>query len=83
MPSFEEQLKTLESVVDKLGRGDLPLEETLALFEQDVALSEACRKELDAAEERVEVWLQRGNSRERVAEELVLEEEIARQQLVE
>ena len=74
MPSFEEQLKTLESVVDKLERGDLPLEESLALFEQGVALSEACKKELDAAEGRVQVLLQRGNSRERVAEELVLEE---------
>lgn len=72
MPSFEEQLKSLESVVEKLERGDLPLEESLALFEQGVGLSEACKKELDAAEGRVQVLLQRG--RERVAEDLKLEE---------
>lgn len=72
MPSFEEQLKGLESVVEKLERGDLPLEESLALFEQGVGLSEACKKELDAAEGRVQVLLQRG--RERVAEDLKLEE---------
>ena len=72
MPSFEEQLRSLEGVVEKLERGDLPLEESLALFEQGVGLSEACKKELDAAEGRVQVLLQRG--RERVAEDLKLEE---------
>ncbi len=72
MPSFEEQLKSLESVVEKLERGDLPLEESLSLFEQGVDLSDACKRELDAAEGRVQVLLQRG--RERVAEDLKLEE---------
>ncbi len=75
MPSFEEQLKSLESVVDKLERGDLPLEESLALFEQGILLSDACKKELDAAEGRVQVLLQRGSSRERTAEDLVLDQE--------
>ena len=75
MPSFEEQLKTLEGVVEKLERGDLPLEESLALFEQGVSLSDACKKELDAAEGRVQVLLQRGSSRERTAEDLMLEED--------
>ena len=74
MATFEEQLKALETVVEKLERGDLPLEESLALFEQGVALSEACKKELDTAEGRVRVLLQRGSSREREAEDLVLEE---------
>ena len=75
MATFEEQLKTLETVVEKLERGDLPLEESLSLFEQGVTLSEACKKELETAEGRVQVLLQRGKARERVAEDLVLEEE--------
>ena len=74
MATFEDQLKTLESVVEKLERGDLSLEESLTLFEQGVRLSDACKKELDAAEGRVQVLLQRGNGRERVAEDLRLEE---------
>lgn len=74
MAAFEDQLKTLEAVVEKLERGDLSLEESLTLFEQGVGLSDACKKELDAAEGRVQVLLQRGNSRERVAEDLRLEE---------
>ena len=75
MATFEEQLKTLESVVEKLERGDLALEESLSLFEQGVMLSDACKKELETAEGRVQVLLQRGNARERIAEDLVLEEE--------
>ena len=75
MATFEEQLKTLETVVDRLEKGDLPLEESLALFEQGVALSDACKTQLEFAEGRVQVLLQRGNQREREPEDLVLEEE--------
>ena len=75
MATFEEQLKTLETVVDRLEKGDLSLEESLALFEQGVALSDACKTQLESAEGRVQVLLQRGNQREREPEDLVLEEE--------
>ncbi len=75
MATFEEQLKTLETVVDRLEKGDLPLEESLALFEQGVALSDACKTQLESAEGRVQVLLQRGNQREREPEDLVLEED--------
>ena len=75
MATFEEQLKTLEVVVERLEKGDLALEESLALFEQGVLLSDACKKELEAAEGRVEVLLQRGRGEQRVAEELVLDED--------
>jgi exodeoxyribonuclease VII small subunit len=75
MATFEEQLKTLETVVDRLEKGDLPLEESLALFEQGVALSDACKTQLESAEGRVQVLLQRGNQREREPDDLVLEEE--------
>ena len=75
MATFEEQLKTLETVVERLEKGELALEESLALFEQGVSLSDACKKELEAAEGRVEVLLQRGRGEQRVAEDLVLEED--------
>ncbi len=73
MATFEEQLKTLETVVDRLEKGDLTLDESLALFEQGVQLSDACKQQLDAADGRVQVLLQRGNKRERDVEDLVLE----------
>lgn len=57
MPSFEESLKKLETIVDKLEKGDLSLEESLKLFEQGVGLSAACKKELEEAEGKVETLI--------------------------
>lgn len=57
MAKFEECLQKLESIVDELEKGNLPLEQALKLFEQGVELSNACRKELEEAEGRVEILL--------------------------
>ena len=43
--------------------GDLPLERSLELFEKGMSLSDACRKQLEEAETRVEKLLDRGNGR--------------------
>lgn len=50
---FEADLKALEAIVAKMEAGDLPLEESLALFERGVALTRACRDALERAELRV------------------------------
>lgn len=57
MPSFEESLKKLESIVDQLEKGDLSLEDSLKLFEEGVGLSTACKKELDEAEGKVQILI--------------------------
>ena len=57
MPSFEESLKKLESLVEQLEKGDLSLEDSLKLFEEGVGLSAACKKELDAAEGKVQMLI--------------------------
>jgi exodeoxyribonuclease VII small subunit len=57
MPSFEESLKKLETIVDQLEKGDLPLEESLKLFEDGVGLSAVCKQELDAAEGKVQLLI--------------------------
>lgn len=57
MATFEESLKKLESIVDQLEKGDLPLEESLRLFEEGVGLSAACKQELDAAEGKVQTLI--------------------------
>lgn len=57
MPTFEDSLKKLESLVDQLEKGDLSLEESLKLFEEGVGLSAACKKELDAAEGKVQMLI--------------------------
>lgn len=61
MPNFEEQLTALESVVERLERGDLPLEESVKLFEQGLKLSNACKKELEAAEGKIEILVKQSN----------------------
>ncbi len=57
MPKFEECLERLEKIVDQLEKGDIPLEQTLALFEEGMKLSNSCRSELEAAEGKVEILL--------------------------
>lgn len=57
MPKFEESLQRLEKIVDELEKGELPLEKALGLFEEGIALSGSCRKELEAAEGKVEILL--------------------------
>ena len=57
MSTFEHSLKKLETIVDKLEKGDLTLEESLKLFEEGVGLSAACKKELEAAEGKVQMLI--------------------------
>lgn len=54
MPTFEEALKKLESIVDQLEKGEMTLDASLKLFEEGVELSTACKNELDAAEGKVQ-----------------------------
>lgn len=55
--SFEDAVKRLSEIVQKLERGDLPLEESLLLFEEGVSLSRASQEKLDSAQKRVEELL--------------------------
>ena len=57
MPKFEDSLQRLEKIVEELEKGDLPLEKALTLFEEGIQLSNSCRKELEAAEGKVEILL--------------------------
>lgn len=51
--SLEDKLKRLDEIARMLDAGDRPLDEQLKAFEEGMALAEACRKELEAAELRV------------------------------
>jgi exodeoxyribonuclease VII small subunit len=57
LPKFEECLERLEKIVDQLEKGDIPLEQALALFEEGMKLSNSCRGELENAEGKVEILL--------------------------
>ena len=62
MPDFEKQLMALEKVVERLEQGDLSLEESVQLFEEGIKLSDACKKELEAAEGKIQLLVDRGKS---------------------
>jgi exodeoxyribonuclease VII small subunit len=65
LASFEESLKQLETIIGKLERGDLPLEDSVRLFEEGVQLSNACKAELETAESKVQILLKQkdGNAK--------------------
>ena len=51
--TFEQNIRRLEEIVAALERGDAPLADSLALFEEGTALIAACSGELDRAEQQV------------------------------
>ena len=51
--SFEEAIKALETVVGQLERGDVALEDSIALYEKGAALKARCEAKLKEAEEKV------------------------------
>ena len=55
--NFETSLTTLEQIVGQLESGELPLERSLELFEEGVALARRCQSQLQAAERKVELLL--------------------------
>lgn len=60
-PSFEEALRRLETIVDRLEEGDLELESALAVFEEGVVLTRRCAEQLEDAERRIEVLAREGD----------------------
>lgn len=58
MANFEEQIDELEKVVEQLEKGDLPLEQSVDLYERGMKLSNACKAQLASAESRIQVLLE-------------------------
>ena len=54
---FEDTFKKLETIVNKLESGDLPLEDSMKLFEEGMRLSKICSQRLAEVQKKVEVLL--------------------------
>ena len=63
-PDFEQALDELEKLVQRLERGDLPLDEALRSFERGVELTRHCQTALKSAQQRVEILTRRGGRME-------------------
>lgn len=57
-PDFEQSLKELEEIVERMERGDASLEESLQQFERGIALTRACQQALKAAEQKVDILIE-------------------------
>ncbi len=54
---FEVALERLEKIVEQLEEGELPLDESLALFEEGIKLTRICGKRLDEAEKKIQMLI--------------------------
>lgn len=54
--SYDAALAQLERILEQLESGELPLEQTLTLYEEGAALAQLCSQRLDEAELRVAQW---------------------------
>ncbi|KKC46185.1 MULTISPECIES: exodeoxyribonuclease VII small subunit [Paenibacillus] len=59
--SFEEAMEKLESIVDRLEGGDVPLETAIDLFQEGMKLSQLCGGKLEQVEKRIETLLESGS----------------------
>jgi len=63
---FEQAMARLEAIVGELEKGDLPLDESLKIFEEGIRLSKNCLKVLEEAERKVEVLIQDKNGKKQL-----------------
>ena len=63
---FEQAMARLETIVAELERGELPLDQSLRIFEEGIHLSKTCLKMLEDAEHKVEILVQEKDGRRRL-----------------
>ena len=73
---FEDALARLETIVSELEKGDLPLNDSLKIFEEGIKLSKTCLKILDDSERKVEILVQETGGKKRLQALSVEEEEV-------
>ncbi|HJR76673.1 MAG TPA: exodeoxyribonuclease VII small subunit [Nitrospiraceae bacterium] len=63
---FEQAMARLEAIVTELEKGELPLDDSLRIFEEGIRLSKTCLKMLEEAERKVEILVQEKDGRRRL-----------------
>ncbi len=61
-PDFEQSLSELESLVEQMEQGDIPLEQSLELFERGIKLTRSCQDSLKKAEQRVKLLVEKNGN---------------------
>lgn len=60
--TFEQAMERLETIVEKLENGDVPLEAAIELFQEGMSLSRLCGQKLEQVERRIEMLVEGGES---------------------
>jgi exodeoxyribonuclease VII small subunit len=68
--SFEHSLRRLEQIVQDLERGDVPLEESIRMYEEGITISKQCIERLNQAEVRLRILEKEMQQQFRVSEDL-------------
>lgn len=63
--SFEEAMAQLETIVEQLEDGDVPLEKAIDLFQQGMKLSQMCSQKLEQVEQKIEMIVEEGGELKR------------------
>ncbi len=63
---FEDAMARLETIVSELEKSELPLDQSLQIFEEGIKLSKTCLKMLDDTERKVEIMVQEKDGRKRL-----------------
>ena len=71
---FEKKIIRLEEIVQKMEKGDLPLEESLKYFEEGVKLSRECQTKLNEAEAKVKILVGQTSDGQPVVEDFKAED---------
>ena len=72
MKNFEERLKTLETLGEKIRKTDIPLEDSLKAFEEGIKLARSLEKDLEKIESRIEILLNAPDAKVQESPELGL-----------
>ena len=62
--TFEGAMNQLETIVENMEQGDLPLEDALSAFENGVNLVRQCEEKLKSAEQKVQILMKTGDKAE-------------------
>jgi exodeoxyribonuclease VII small subunit len=61
--TFETSMKRLEEIVHELEKGDLPLEDSLKVFEEGMSLIKFCSKKLEEVEQKVTLLIRESDEK--------------------
>ena len=67
--TFEQAIEELETIINRLEKGDVPLDETIKLYEKGSELKDFCEKKLESAEVKIQKINEKTKTKEITVEE--------------